>query len=139
MRRWLLPHDTHFHAAEFPEASNRPDGVNPMKHQVRAIRRGSSGYIHDDRVSCRRGNVSPRYGSQGWGSLRASLRIFVSRLERRSRHLREGPLAQPGETSPGHVEQRVKNQLLRLTLFGGGRHLRLGNKVSRLRTSQLKL
>jgi hypothetical protein len=33
-----------------------------MKHQVLAVRRGSSGHIHDDRVLCRRGNVSPRYG-----------------------------------------------------------------------------
>jgi hypothetical protein len=55
------------------------------------------------------------------GSLRASLTIFVRRW-RDGRRIREkGLLAEPGETSPGRVEQRVKNQLLRLTLFEGGR------------------
>ena len=40
---------------------SKRDGLNPMKRQVRVVHRGSSGCIHDDRVSCRRGNVSPLY------------------------------------------------------------------------------
>src|SRR5450432_4445159 len=40
------------------------DYLNPMKRQVWVVHRGSSRCIHDDRVSCRQGNVSPRYGQR---------------------------------------------------------------------------
>jgi hypothetical protein len=43
---------------------SKPDGLNAMKRQVWVVHRGSSGCIHDDRVSCRRGNVSPRCGQR---------------------------------------------------------------------------
>jgi hypothetical protein len=43
---------------------SKPYGFNSMKPQVRVVHPGSSGCIHDDRVSCRRGTVSPPYGQR---------------------------------------------------------------------------